>query len=111
MYGETSISWCYNKEPVVELFSCEVEYIVTFMCACQVVWLMNLLKELCNEEYEVVTLKINNIYAINLVKNSIAHGIRKHIEMRFHYLSELMSEGKLKLGYCKSEDQVADLLT
>lgn len=31
--------------------------------------------------------------------------------MRFNYLRELVSEGKLKLGYYKSEDQVIDLLT
>lgn len=30
--------------------------------------------------------------------------------MRFHYLRELVSEGRLRLGYCRSEDQVADLL-
>ena len=54
---------------------------------------------------------IGNVFAINLVKKFIEHGRRKHIEMRFHYLRELVSEGKLKLGYCKSEDQVANFLT
>lgn len=92
------------------LSSCKVEYIATSTCACQTVWLMNLKKELCSEEYEVVTLLINNISAINLTKNSILNGRNKHIEMRFHYLRELASEGKLKLEYWKNEGQVADLL-
>lgn len=33
------------------------------------------------------------------------------IEMRFYYLKELVTEEKLKLRYCKSEDQMDDLLT
>lgn len=31
--------------------------------------------------------------------------------MRFHYFRELVSEGKLRLEYYRSEDQVTDLLT
>lgn len=81
------------------------------MCVCQVVWLINLMKELCNKENEFVTLMIDNISTINLAKNPNTHGRSKHIKMRFHYLRELVSEGKLKLGYCKSEDQVANFLT
>ena len=61
---------------------------------------MNLLKELGSNEGEATTLLVDNVSAINLAKNSIAHGRSKHIEMRFHYLRELVSEGKLRLGYC-----------
>lgn len=46
-----------------------------------------------------------------MVDNLIAHGRIKQIEMKFHYLRELVSEGRLRLGYCRSEDQMADLLT
>ena len=34
MFGETPISWCLKKEPVVEFSSCEAEYIVALLCAC-----------------------------------------------------------------------------
>lgn len=33
-----------------------------------------------------------------------------HIEIRFHYLRELVSEGRLRLRYCRSEEQIIDLL-
>ncbi|XP_058775646.1 uncharacterized protein LOC131649925 [Vicia villosa] len=68
-------------------------------------------EELNSSEGETITLLVDNVSAINLAKNPIAHGRSKHIEMRFHYLRELVSDGKLRLGYCRSEDQVADLLT
>lgn len=72
---------------------------------------MNLLKELCTKENEVATLMIDNVFALNLANNPIAHGRSKHIEMRFHNLRKFVSEGKLKLKYNKSEDQVVNLLT
>ena len=81
------------------------------MCACQVMWLMNLLKELDNIEVKVVTLFVDNLSAINLAKNPIAHGRSKHIEMRFHYLRELVCGGQLKPDHCRSEEQLVDLLT
>ena len=48
MFGETSISWCSKKEPIVALSSCETEYTDDSLYVCQTVWLMNLLKELDN---------------------------------------------------------------
>lgn len=72
---------------------------------------MNILEELSSNEGEVITLMVDNVYGINLAKNPITHGRSKYIEMRFHYLRELVSEGRLRLRYCISEDQVVDLLT
>lgn len=70
------------------------------MPSCMV---MNLLKELWSEEGEAIQFMV--------AKNPISHGRSKHIETRFYYLREHVSEGRLRLGYCKSEDQVVDLLT
>jgi hypothetical protein len=57
-----------------------------------------------------VIIKVDNLSAINLAKNPIAHGRSKHFEMRFHYLREQVSKGNIKLEYCRTELQVADLL-
>lgn len=73
--------------------------------------LMNLLKELDNDEGDIVTLLVDNVSVINLVKNLIAHGRSRYIETGFHYWRKGVSEGRLRLRYWRSEDQVADLLT
>jgi len=41
---------CSKKEPMVSLSLCEAEYIVASLCACLVVWLRNLIDEICNEK-------------------------------------------------------------
>jgi hypothetical protein len=110
-YGEAPISWCSKKEPVVALSSCEAEYIAASLSTCQAIWLKNLVEEISQEKCDSITLKIDNVSAINLAKNPIAHGRSKHIELRFHYLREQVDNGNLSLMHCRSEEQVADLLT
>jgi hypothetical protein len=54
---------------------------------------------------------IDNKSAINLAKNPIAHGRSKHIETKFHFLRDQVTKGKIKLSYCNTNDQMADVLT
>ena len=49
--------------------------------------------------------------AINLAKNPIAHDRSKHIEMRFHYLQEQVTDRKMNLEHCRTENQIADIIT
>ncbi|PNX85867.1 hypothetical protein L195_g041941 [Trifolium pratense] len=109
--GGAPISWCSKKEPIVALSSYEDEYIAVSLSTCQVIWLKNLIEEISQDKCEAVTLKIDNVSAINLAKNPIAHGRRKHIELRFQYLREQVNNGNLAPIHCRSEEQVADLLT
>ncbi|MCI18519.1 cationic amino acid transporter 1-like [Trifolium medium] len=111
LYGGALISWCSRKEPVVALSTCEAEYIAASLSACQGVWLSNMTNEISNVKCDSVIIKVGNMSAINLARNPIAHGRSKHIEMKFHYLREQVSCGKLKLEHCRTELQVADVLT
>jgi hypothetical protein len=101
LVGGAPISWSARKEP---------EYIVASLCACQGVWLCNLMNEVTHVKCNNVIIKVDNLSAINLAKTPIAHGRSKHFEMRFHYLREQVSKGNIKLEYCRTELQVADLL-
>lgn len=43
--------------------------------------------------------------------NHVCHGRSKYIDMMYHFLRNQVNKGKLELGYCKSEWQLADILT
>jgi hypothetical protein len=58
-----------------------------------------------------VELMVDNKSAINMVKNPIAHGRSKHIETKFHFLRDQVTNGEIKLSYCNTNDQMADVLT
>ena len=40
--GGAPVAWSSRKEPVVALSSCEEEYRVDSLCACQAIWMVNM---------------------------------------------------------------------
>ena len=111
MLGRTPVALSSRKEPVVTLLLCKAEYIVDSLCACQATWMVNLVEEITTKSHGAITMKIDNMSAINLAKNPIAHGRSKHIEMRFHYLREQVADGKMNVEHCRTENQIADIMT
>ena len=93
------------------LSSWEAEYIVDSLFACQATWMVNLIEEITSKSHGEITMKIDIMSAINLAKNSLAHGRRKHIKMRFRYLREQVTYGKMNLAHCRTENQIIDIMT
>lgn len=111
MMASGAISWASKKQSVVALSTTEAEYIAAALCACQCVWLRRVLEKLGFEEKTGTVIMCDNSSAIQLSKNPVLHGKSKHIEVRFHYLRDLVNEGVVKLSYCPTEVQVADIFT
>jgi len=106
-FNDAAISWCTKKQPVTALSSCEAEYIAGTLATCQALWLDSVMKELKCEVMRPLTLKIDNKSAISLAKNPISHGRSKHIEIRFHFIREQVTNGMIELYYCPTELQLA----
>ena len=54
-----------------------------------------------------MTMYVDNTGAIDLAKNWSTTGKTKHIDVRFHYLRELVDQGMLDLQFVRSEDNVS----
>ena len=48
---------------------------------------------------------------IELSKNLVQHGRSKHIDMKYHFLIDYVKQKVVKLQYCNTEEQVADIFT
>jgi hypothetical protein len=96
---------------VTALSSCEAEYIAGTFAACQALWLDSVMKELKCEPSKPLVLRIDNKSAISLAKNPISHGRSKHIETKYHFIREQVSNGVIEVQYCPTELQLADGFT
>nr|KYP61818.1 Retrovirus-related Pol polyprotein from transposon TNT 1-94 [Cajanus cajan]KYP63036.1 Retrovirus-related Pol polyprotein from transposon TNT 1-94 [Cajanus cajan] len=105
------ISWNSKKQTVVALSTCEAEYIAACAAACQALWISSLLKELKMFTGEAVDLLVDSKSAIDLAKNPVSHGRSKHIDTKFHFLRDQVSKGRIRLQHCRSEKQLADIMT
>ena len=43
--------------------------------------------------------------------NSVSHDNSKHIEVKYHYIRDMVQRGAVKLQYVAMEEQIADVLT
>jgi hypothetical protein len=109
--GKNIITWSSQKQRVVSLSSCESEYIAAATTACQGVWLSRLIGDLLGTEVKKFNLRIDNRSAQELSKNPVYHERSKHIDTRYHYIRECVSDGRLEISHVSSEEQLAVILT
>ncbi|KAL0420696.1 UNVERIFIED_CONTAM: Retrovirus-related Pol polyprotein from transposon TNT 1-94 [Sesamum latifolium] len=106
-----AISWSSKKQPVVSLSTTEAEFIAAASCACQVVWLKRVLGKLGQNQDKSTLIYCDSSSAIKLSKNPVMHGRSKHIDVRFHFLRDLTKDGTIDLVHCRTQEQLADIMT
>ncbi|XP_056165613.1 secreted RxLR effector protein 161-like [Syzygium oleosum] len=111
MLGSGAVSWCSKKQPIVTLSTTEAEFVAATSSACQAIWLRKILGELQFKQEDATTIYCDNSSAIKLSKDPVLHGMSKHIDVKYHFLRDLMKDKVIELVFCRSEDQLADLFT
>ncbi len=77
----------------------------------QIVFLRALLDSLGFGLGEPSILLADNLGAISLAKNPIGSRRSKHIDIRHHYIRELVENDVIKLSHVKSSENAADMFT
>eukprot|EP00253_Pinus_taeda_P004437 PITA_04437 len=106
-----AISWASKKQPIVALSTAEAEYVAATTVACQAILMRRMLRRLCQEKAKGTVIFCDNRSTIALSKNYVFHKRMKHIDTKFHYIRELVNNGEIVLEHCKTQEQVADILT
>jgi hypothetical protein len=109
--GSTMISWQSRKQSRIALSTLEAEYIVACSSSYEDIWLRKLLTGLFDLEMEATTILWDNQSCIKMTKNPVFHDRSKHIEIRYHYIHDMVQRGAIKLKYVSTDEQVADVLT
>jgi hypothetical protein len=94
----------------VALSTAEAEYIAAASSCSQLVWMKQMLK-VYNVEHDALTLYCDNLKAINISKNPIQHSRTKHIDIRHHFIRDLVEENIVTLEHVTTEEQIADIFT
>lgn len=64
-----------------------------------------------NQGYVCSTIMEDNQDAIALSKNPVQRQRSKHIDVKYHFVRSVLSEGKISIVHCPTEDMVADIFT
>ena len=109
--SNAAVAWSSRKQPIVTLSTTETEFVAASACACQLIWMKRVLSKLDYNGSKSPVIFCDNSSTIKLSKNPVMHGKSKHIDVRFHFLRDLVNEGKVQLNYCGTKQQIADIFT
>ena len=105
-----AVSWRSKKQASVALSSAEAEYMALAAAAQECVWqqgLMDALDEQCSQT-QIFT---DSQSAIAMANNPKFHGRAKHVDIKYHFVRQLVLKGTIALKYCPTDEMVADVLT
>ncbi|CAM9000542.1 unnamed protein product [Rhodiola kirilowii] len=108
--GSCLISWASKKQSFIALSTAEAEYITAAACCAQLLWIRQHLSD-----YGAITdcakIRCDNTSDINISKNHVQFSRTKHIEIRYHFLRDCVEKGTIAMEYCRTEEQIADIVT
>ena len=109
--GSASISWMSRKQKSVALSTAEAEYIAASMACCEAVWLRKLFSELFQHVLDTTVILCDNQSGIRMTENPVFHDRSKHIDIRYHFIRDMVQRGAVRLDHIGTDEQVADILT
>lgn len=104
------ISWESRKQKTVALSSTEAEYMAMSEASKEAIYLKNLFFELTGVD-QCITLFNDNMGAQKLSMNSVFHKRSKHIDVKHHFLRDVVAKKWVQLKYLDTANMPADVLT
>jgi hypothetical protein len=106
-----TVLWSSRKQELVTLSTAEAEYVAAMHAAKECIWLHHLTGELFPSLHTQTTLFCNNQVALKLTTDDNYYARTKHIDIRFHFIRQVIASGTIKMVYCPTDDMTADVLT
>ena len=94
----------------MSLSTVEAKYIAAGSCYTQLLWMKKLLHDYGIPQ-DTMCVFCDNTSAINFSKNPVQHSKSKHIEIRYHFIRDLVEERVVCLEFIHTDNQKEDIFT
>jgi hypothetical protein len=111
MLAGGAISWQSRRQKSPAQSSCEAEYVAAGMASCEANWLRTFFQEIRHPLNGPILLESDSQSAMAIAHNPVCHDKTKHVDLKWHLTRQMVSDGRLKLKYLETSEQVADALT
>jgi hypothetical protein len=105
------VSWAAKKQRVVALSTCEAELYAEAASMQEVLWLRGLMKELGLHVSTGSVVHGDNQSAISVTKNGVKGERTKHVDVKYHFVTETVERGDVTLKWIPTTEQQADIFT
>ena len=104
-YRQGTVSWSSKKQGIITLLSTEAKYVAESHARKPFV------REIMGWPIDPLTIKADNQGAIVLVKDNKFHARTIHINLHYHFVHEAVEDGKIKMEYIPTLENVMDIFT
>jgi hypothetical protein len=105
------VSWCSRKQSSVALSTAEEEYIALSVEVRGAVWLRKLLTDLFDHEMDPTIIHCDNQSYVKLSENPVFHDRSKHIEIKYHYIRDMVQRKSVHVQYLPTHEKIANIFT
>ena len=110
--GNSTVSWSSSTQKIVTLSTTETEYVALGDGVKEELFVKAVLSfvvpSLSDKSIKVL---VDNEGAVNLAANPRSSARTKHIDVRFHFIRELVRTGTIAVEHIPTKEQRADILT
>ena len=110
MFTGGAVSWRSRLQDCTSMSTTEAEYIAASEACKEAIWLARLVKDL-GITVEMPTLHCDSQSAIMLAKNPVFHAKTKHIDVKYHFIRDMLEDKLMELVKVHTDDNPADLMT
>ncbi|KAG8498762.1 hypothetical protein CXB51_005210 [Gossypium anomalum] len=104
--GGYAISWKATLQTTVTLPTTEAEYMTTIEACKEAIWLKGLFSEF-NEDLQISTVFCDSQSAIFLTKDQMFHERTKHIDVRYHFVRDIIARGDIVVSKISTHENPA----
>ncbi|KAG8486221.1 hypothetical protein CXB51_019619 [Gossypium anomalum] len=108
--GGCVISWKATLQTTVALSTTEAEYMAITEASKEAIWLKGLFSEL-NEDLQISTVFCDSQSVIFLTKDQMFHERTKHIDVRYHFVCDIIARGDIVVSKISTHENPADMMT
>jgi hypothetical protein len=96
--GTNLVAWMSLKQASISLSTAEAEYIAAGSCCTQLLWMKKLLYD-SGFTQDTMVIHCDNTSAINISKNPVQHSQTKQIDIRHHFIRDLVKSREVALTF------------
>jgi len=105
------ISWASKKQHTRAQSTCEAELYAEAAAVNEVLWMRGLMQELGLVLDGRSLVYCDNQPAIAVSKNGIKSERTKHVDVKYHFVTEMINNKTIEVKYLQTDKQQADILT
>ena len=104
------MSWRWTLQSTVALSATEAKYMALTETVKEAIWLQGLMDDL-EIEQDFLQVDYDSMSAIYLAKNQVYHARIKHIDIKYHFVWDVLEDRDIEVKKIHTKNNPADMIT